>query len=209
MTSMIGNPGIRAPTGSQQGMTSTGGNVIPKGYKYGQLNQFTPEQHQLFQQMFGQLGPNSFLGRLAGGDQSQFEQMEAPALQQFNQLQSNLANKFSGMGMGARRSSGFQQAGNQAASDFAQALQGQRLGLQRQAIMDMMGLSESLLGQRPYDRFLVQQEQKTHPWLGASLPFLGAGLGGAAGFFTGGPAGALMGAKLGGTLGTAGSKAFF
>ena len=49
--------------------------------------------------------------------------MEAPALKQFSGLQGNLASRFSGMGSGARRSSGFQNTSNQAASDFAQQLQ--------------------------------------------------------------------------------------
>ncbi len=153
MTSMIG------ATGSRQGSGLTGGNKIPKGYKYGQMQQFTPEQMQLFQQLFGQLGPESFLGKLAGGDQSMFEQLEAPAMQQFQGLQGQLASRFSGMGTGARRSSGFQNTANQASSDFAQQLQSQRLGLQRQAIGDLMGFSNQLLGQRPYEQTLVPKSK--------------------------------------------------
>ena len=85
-----------------------GGNKIPKGYEQGTLQQFTPEQMNLFKSMFGQVGPDSFLGKLAGGDQSMFEQMEAPAMRQFQGLQGQLASRFSGMGMGSRRGSGFQ-----------------------------------------------------------------------------------------------------
>jgi hypothetical protein len=62
------------------------------------------------------------------------------------------------MGSGARHSSGFQNTANQATSDFAQQLQSQRLGLQRQAMQDLMGMSESLLGQRPYERFLTKKQ---------------------------------------------------
>lgn len=130
---------------------------IPSGYKKGSLQQFTPEQMQLFQQLFGQLSPESFTSKLAGGDQSQFEQLEAPALKQFAELQGGLASRFSGMGSGARRSSGFQNIQNQAASNFAQQLQSQRLGLQQQAIQDLMGMGSSLLGQRPYENFLVEK----------------------------------------------------
>jgi hypothetical protein len=137
----------------------TGGDKIPKGYERGQLQQFTPEQMQLFQQMFGQLGPDSFLGRLAGGDQSMFEEMEAPAMRQFGQLQGGLASRFSGMGMGGQKSSGFQNTMNQAASDFAQQLQSQRLGLRNQAIQDLMGMSNQLLGQRPYEQFLTPKSK--------------------------------------------------
>lgn len=164
MSSMTGATGMR----SGQNMT---GNKIPKGYQQGQLQQFSPEQMQLFQQMFGQVGPESFLGKLAGGDQSQFEAMEAPAMKQFAGLQGQLASRFSGMGMGARRSSGFQNTANQATSDFAQQLQSQRMGLQRQAIQDLMGMSGQLLGQRPYDQFLTEKPKSF--WEQAGLGLIG------------------------------------
>ena len=111
--------------------------------------------------MFGQVGGGSYLSRLAGGDESLFQDMEAPALRQFGELQGGLASRFSGMGgLGARRSSGFQNASSQAASSFAQDLQGQRQGLQRNALMDMFNMSQTLLGQRPQEKFLIEKEQK-------------------------------------------------
>lgn len=179
MTSMMGSTGYGATqlmrssnqTGLNAGKGLTGGNKLPKGYEAGQLQQFTPEQMQLFQQLFGQLGPNSFLGKLAGGDQSMFEQLEAPAMRQFQGLQGQLASRFSGMGTGARRSSGFQNTANQATSDFAQQLQSNRMGLQNQAIRDLMGLGNQLLGQRPYEQFVKK-------------PFWQELLGGAAGGLT-------------------------
>lgn len=152
MSSMTGATGYRSGGGL------TGGNKLPKGYEAGQLQQFTPEQMQLFQQMFGQLGPNSFLSKLAGGDQSQFEQLEAPAMRQFQGLQGQLASRFSGMGTGARRSSGFQNTANQATSDFAQQLQSNRMGLQNQAIKDLFGMQKDLLGQRPYEQFATEKQ---------------------------------------------------
>ena len=141
-----------------RGMGGRTGDKIPSGYQKGSLQQFTPEQQQLFSQLFGHLGPESFLGKLAGGDQSQFAEMEAPALRQFQGLQGNIASRFSGMGSGARRSSGFANTMNQASSDFASQLQSQRMGLQRQALQDLMGYSNQLLGQRPEDQFLVKKE---------------------------------------------------
>lgn len=149
--------GMASPTGKM-------GNKIPSGYKMGQIQQFTPEQMQLFGQLFATVSPESFTGRLAGGEQEMFNQIEAPALKQFAGLQGGLASRFSGMGQGARRSSGFQNTMNQATSDFAQQLQAQRLGLQQQAIKDLMGMSTSLLSQRPYEQFLVQKQQKTPFW---------------------------------------------
>lgn len=173
MTASIGITGYQGPTGASASRKATGGNVIPKGYERGQLQQFTPEQMQLFKQMFGNLGPDSFLAKLAGGDQSMFEQLEAPAMRQFQGLQGQLASRFSGMGTGARNSSGFQNTANQATSDFAQQLQSQRMGLQNQAIRDLMGMSNQLLGQRPTEQFLAPKKK---PWWQELLGSLGGGV---------------------------------
>jgi len=159
---------------SMSGATGGMGNKIPSGYKAGRMQQFTPEQMQLFSSMFGHLGPDSFLSKLASGDESTFSQVEAPALKQFSGLQGNLASRFSGMGMGARRSSGFQNTSNQAASDFAQGLQSKRQDLQRQALGDLMGFSNSLLGQRPYENFLTEKKPS---FLESLMGGLGQGLG--------------------------------
>lgn len=186
----MGSTGQRGGTGQSMGSRMTG-DIVPKGYNLGQLQQFTPEQQQLFQQLFGQVGPGSQLSRLAGGDQSQFEQMEAPALRQFGALQGNLASRFSGMGtLGARRSSGFQNTATSAASNFAQELQANRQGLQRQALMDLMGISNQLLGQRPYDRALYEKPQKQLSF----LQQLGIGLSGGIGEGLGKGVAGLMGA---------------
>src|SRR6266851_2015873 len=152
---------------SMFGATGAGaGSKIPRGYKEGRFQQFTPEQMQLFQSLFGHVGEGSYLSRLAGRDQSLFEEMEKPALRQFSELQGQLGSRFSqgGGGRGAlssRGSSGFQNASNTAASDFAQGLQSRRQGLQQQAIKDLMGISGDLLGQRPHENFLYEKEK---PW---------------------------------------------
>jgi hypothetical protein len=135
----------------------TGKPVNVRGTGYKAVSQFTPEQTQLFRQLFGQLAPESFLSKLGGGGQEMFEQLEAPAMRQFAALQGNLASRFSGLGTGARRSSGFANSIGGYASQFAQDLQAQRLGLQRQAIRDLQELSGSLLQQRP---FAYLQKQK-------------------------------------------------
>jgi hypothetical protein len=190
--------GNRGPI-SGASMSSTG--KIP-GYKTGQLSNFTPEQMELFKSLFGQLGSGSYLSRLAGGDESLFAEMEAPAMRQFSGLQGNLASRFSGMGgTGSRRSSGFQNTANQASSEFAQGLQSRRQELQRQAIGDLMGFSNQLLGQRPYENFLYEKET---PWwqslLGGILPIAGAGLGGLFG--------GIPGAQLGGQIGNMAGSGF-
>lgn len=163
-TSMIGSGPYSDRTGGavgnrQTGMSQLHGNVIPKGYEQGQLQQFTPEQMELFKRMFSQISPESDLGRLASGDQSYFEQLERPALRQLGEFQSGLASKFSGMGsFGGRRSSGHQLAQGALASQFADQLSSQRLGLQRQAMQDLFGLQKDLLGQRPSEQFIAPEQ---------------------------------------------------
>lgn len=214
-SSMSGYAGLKGATGSRIGGLNTGssrsfgsdyrnmkrgggpGDKVPSGYRVGQLQQFTPEQMELFKQQFGQVSPESYTSRLAGGDQSLFEEMEAPAHRQFAENIGNLASRFSGMGMGARRSSGFQNATTSAASNFAQDLQANRQGLQRQAIKDLISMSSELLGQKPQDRFVSEKRQK-QPGFGQSIagPLIGAA-GTALGGYLGGPPGAMAGNKLG------------
>lgn len=194
-------------TGANMGSRMTGGmqkDKIPKGYQKGQLAQFTPEQMQLFKSMFSQLGPDSFLSQLAGGEEGAFDQLEAPALRQFGELQGGIASRFSGMGTGARRSSGFQNTMNSAAGDFAQQLQSQRMGLQRNALQDLMGMSNQLLQQRPYENFLIKKQQKPSTWeslVGGALPVAGATIGGIFG--------GIPGATLGSTVGSSAARGFF
>lgn len=173
------------------------GDVVPKGYKMGQIQNFDKRQTGLYKQSFNQVGPDSYLSRLANGDQSQFDEMEAPAMRQFAGIQGNLASRFSGMGMGGRHSSGFQNTMNQAGSDFAQDLASKRNDYRRQAIQDLMGFSSDLLGQRPSERFMVEKEAKKPGFWGQ----LGGGVaragGAAAGAYFGGPAGAQAGYAAG------------
>ena len=187
MSSLSGFQGMGAPGGSRGQRLA--------GNKVKNIQQFTPEQMQLFQRMFSQVSPESYTSRLAGGDESLFNEMEAPALRQFGELQGNIASRFSGQGsLGSRRSSGFQNSINSAASDFAQDLQSKRQGLMRQAIQDLHGMSRDLLHEKPYEQFI--EEPKKSKWqslLAGGLPIAGA----AAGGIFGGPAGAAIGAKLG------------
>lgn len=168
------------------GMGPTGGNKIPSGYRYGQLQQFNPQQMKLFKQSFGDVGSNSYLSQLAGGDESLFQDIEAPAFRQFQEQTGQLASRFSGMGLGGQKSSAFRNANTQAASDFAMQLQAQRQGLQRQAMQDLWGMKQQLLGQKPYDQFLVEKQHKPSfldKWLGLAGNTMGAA---AKGFSMGG-----------------------
>ncbi len=171
MSSMTGATGYKSPNG-------TTGNKIPKGYRLGQIQQFDEGQMGLYQQGMQNVGPDSYLSRLAGGDQSLFDEMEAPALRQFNELQGGIASRFSGQGMGGRRSSGFQNTMSAASQDFASQLQAQRMDLRNKAIKDLHSMSQDLLGQRPYEQFMIKKQQKENPWaeivgkLGGAIPGL-------------------------------------
>lgn len=181
---------------SQTGRNLRSGDIIPKGYNLGQLNNFTPQQQQLFGQLFGHLGPDSYLSKLAGGDQSMFDEIEAPAKRQFSGQIGNISSRFSQGG--ARRSSGFQNSATAASSNFAQELASNRQQLQRQALQDLFGMSNMLLGQRPEDRFLVEKPQKQGGGWDSFLSGLGGAIPSAAmGFLTGGPGGAVMGGASG------------
>jgi len=158
----------------------------------------TPEAMEQYRSLFEHVGPDSYLGRLAGGDEEMFAQMEAPALRQFSGMQGNLASRFSGMGMGASKSSGHFNAQGAIASDFAQQLQGNRLNLQRQALNDMMSYSQMLMGEQPYSMVQKRQKDQSSGWGG----ILGAGVGAAGGFALGGPWGAFQGANLGYGIGS-------
>ncbi len=157
-------------------MSFGAGNKLPRGYKAGRMQQFTPEQMELFQSMFGHLSPDSDLSRMASGDQSMYDEMEAPAKRQFAGMQGQLASRFSGMGMGGRRSSGFQNTANQAASEFGQGLQSKRMDMRQQALRDLMGYSNSLLGQRPYENFISEKQPSyLESLLGGQFGLFGSG----------------------------------
>lgn len=176
------------------------GDRVPKGFRKGSLQNFTPEQMDLFSQMFGHVGPDSYTSRLAMGDQSAFDEMEAPAMRDFQGGIGQLASRFSGMGQGGRHSSGFQNSATAATSNFAQDLAGRRADMRRQAINDLMGFSNQLLNQRPQDNFMVQKAQKSGglDWGG----LVGGGLGALGGFLSGGPGGAMAGYGLGNSVGS-------
>lgn len=171
-SSMYGGKG---PTGKWAG------DKTPSGYKTAQLQQYTPGQLALHEQGLQNVGPESYLSKLAAGDQGIFNQIEAPAYQQFNEQIGGLASRFSGQGLGSRRSSGFQNATSAASSNFAQQLQANRMSLRQQAMKDLHGMSQELLQNRPYERSLV--EKPLSAWQQAGIGFAGGagqGIGNAA-----------------------------
>lgn len=129
------------------------------GYNMRQMPNYTPEQMDLFKSLFSNVGPGSYLSRLAGGDQALFDQIEQPAKRQFGEQQGQIASRFSNSGMGARRGSGFNNSMNQASQDFSSQLQQNRMGLQKDALSDLMNMSNQLLGQKPYNNFLQPKKK--------------------------------------------------
>jgi hypothetical protein len=100
-----------------------------------------------------------------------FNEIEAPAYSQFTAGLGGLASKFSGMGgTGARKSSGFQNAGNQALSEFSQGLASQRQSLSSQALKDLFSMSNMLLSQRPFE---YREEKQEPDWFTKLLGYGG------------------------------------
>ena len=179
---------MSAPTGAMQ----SPGNI--SGYKQRSMSNFTPEMMNLFQMLLGGAGQGlggkggglEWLSKLASGDQSMFSQLEAPAMRQFQGQLGQIGSQFGDIG--AMGSSAFQNATSGAAADFSEKLQSQRVGLQQGAIERLLGLSQNLMQQRPYENFLEPKSD----WKG----MLGKILGGAAGAF-GGPFAGAVGGGLG------------
>lgn len=193
---------------SSSGSRGAAGNKIPKGYAAGKLQQFTPEQQNLFQSLFSHVSPGSQLSQQAQGSDEGFAPYEDYANRQFQEFSGQNASRFSGGNipgaqagaMSARRGSGFQNQQTQGAQDFASQLAMQRQGLQRQALQDLMGISGQILGQSPQENFLIRKPQKPPSFasrlFGAAAPLAGAGIGAA----FGGLPGASFGAQLGGGI---------
>ncbi len=171
---------------------------VPEGYEQFAINNYTPEQERVFKQSESLIRPDSFTARIAAGDSGEFAAMEAPAMRQFNDLQGGLASKFSGMGMGGRSSSGFQNTMTSASQDFASQLQAKRLELRNKAIADMMGMSSQFLNFKPQEKGLIQKPPKEKTQWGSMI---GTGLGAVVGGVYGGPAGAMAGSSIGGAAG--------
>lgn len=128
----------------------------------------TPTKNAAQMDIFNQYNAGSKEGRaaalkglsgIASGDESTFQQLEAPAHRQFGQLQGQIASRFSGMGSGGRRSSGHQNAQSGAATDFAERLQGQRLGLQQNAWEQLLGMGSHLFDSNLFESSLIPKKK--------------------------------------------------
>ena len=213
MSSMgMGSRGTKPAGGASRGNSAGGfsggsrgggkGDIIPKGHRAGVLQEFTPEQIEMFQNMFGQIGPDSDIFKMASGDESYFDEMEAPAWRKFQEAQGQLGSRFSQLApgaMSAQRGGGFKNQAGQLGSDFAMNLASNRQNLSRQALKDLMEMSHMLMNEKPYERIISgKKEKESTNWGGLA----GAGVGAVGGFFAGGPAGAFTGAYAGYNIGS-------
>ncbi len=173
--------------------------AIPEGAAIERVNQYTPEQHKLFKERMGDVNKDSYLSKLAGGDEATYREMEAPAMRQFQGTLGGIASRFSagsGRGsMGTRRSSGFKNSQTAAASNFAQELQANRQNLRRQAIKDLHEMSSSLLDKRPYENVVFGGGEQEKGVLGGWGGAIGAVGGGIIGTYFGGQT--MAGASIG------------
>jgi len=171
------------PTGKVSGLKGT-------GFKQITMPTMNSDQSQLFSQLIGSAkgglgqGGLSALSQQASGSPEQFQQMEAPALRQFNQLQGGLASRFSGMGSGARQSSGFQNTMGEAGASLAEQLSSKRMDYQQEALRQLLGLSSMLLGKDTFNTaFIPKKKSFFHELLGAGASGMGSGLGSLLGLF--------------------------
>lgn len=169
-------------------------------YQQLQVSTKDPRAMELYGQVAQSLRPHlggavQELGQLAaGGTPEQWQQLEAPALRQYQQLVGGIGARYSGLGMGAQKSSAFQNELSGTAADLAERLQGQRLGLQQNALNQLLSLYQSLIGTDTFDTmFLPKKKPFWQEFLGGMAPGIGQGLGTAGSLWGMGKLGLLSG----------------
>lgn len=136
---------------------------IPSGYKPHQVPRMSPEVMDIWRMMAGggkqgMQGGLDFWNKLASGDESAFQESEAPAYSAFQKNMGNMASRFSGQGMGGQDSSAFQNAAAGASSDMAQQLQGNRMNTRNNAIQSLMGMYGDLMKNDPYEQVFKEKK---------------------------------------------------
>jgi len=143
-------------------MPSIPGAKIPKGFGLYSLPAMGTDQKQIYDLLKGQFqsgGPEVYqkLFGLAGGKSDLFEQLEVPALRQFQQvIAPEIAARYSGSGISG--SSGMQNAIAGAGANLAENLQSQRMGIMERSMQNVLGLGDRLLGTQTNQIGLYQKE---------------------------------------------------
>lgn len=178
------------------------------GYNVAQIPNLDPQSMQYRQSLLegsqgGLRNGLDILSQQAGGDESYFKGTEDRAFRDFEKGLGRIGSRYAGVGSGAmssRRSSAFSNEVSGAAGDLASRLQEQRMGIQRSALEDLIGLSQMLLSNKPYDFQLTEPKQKKKWWqtaVGAGAPIAGAAIGGAFGGIPGAQVGSTVGSSFG------------
>jgi hypothetical protein len=141
------------------------------GHNVNQLQNFSPEMQQLFQQLIqslsgGSAGAGDFLSKLASGDEETYQGLEAPAFRNFQEAIGQIGTRYSHLGAG--NSSYSENAMSGAGQSLAENLQSQRLGLRSKAIESLLNNSQQLLQQRPTEN-VVSKKPAKFDWLQAIL----------------------------------------
>lgn len=175
--------------------------VLPKvsGYKTYSLPNLTQEQQGVIQQQLPQMGQGTrsgidYYNKLASGDQSMFQDIEAPAYEAFNKLLGQVGSRFSQYG--GRDSSAFQNAIAGAGGELSQNLASQRNNLRQSAIDKLLGQQNQLLGIKAFETGLQPKNRKQGFDWGGMLQALAPILGG----MMGGPPGAMAGSAAAGGM---------
>src|ERR1044071_6394499 len=143
-------------------MSMLTGSKIPKGYSQYSLPTMGADQKHVYDMLRSQFQAGAGdvyqkLFGLAGGKSDMFEQLEAPALRQFQQqIAPGIAARSSGSGIS--NSSGMQNAIAGAGANLAENLQAQRMGLMERSMQNVLGLGDRLLGTQTQQFGLVQKE---------------------------------------------------
>ena len=132
------------------------------GYHTTQQQKFTPGGLSIYEQLLGpamQAGGQGadFLKRLASGDESLFEELEAPAYRSYEKMLGQTASRFSQVG--GRDSSAFRNAIAGQGAELAENIQAKRLGIRQGAVSDLLNLQQMLMGTNPYETYGTPKSQ--------------------------------------------------
>lgn len=167
----------RGATGKASGLTGT-------GYKQVSVPTMNRASSDLHSRLLAAAAPGAekgagFLSDMAQGGPESYAAFEKPAMRDFGALTGQMASRFSGMGgAGARKSSGFQNTMGEQAASLSENLAERRMGLQQQAIRDLLGMSHTLMQTPTEEHMLMPKQPKKQPFW---KELLGSAVGGLAG----------------------------
>lgn len=131
--------------------------LLGKGEKTKTKPIYNPQQENVLNQLLGSISGQlpmglSNLQNILGGDEGTFESFFAPARRSFEQQTlPSIAERFTGLfGEGAQKSSAFGQQLGQAGKEFEEDIFSQRLGMQQDALSQLLSLLGPALSPRQY-----------------------------------------------------------